>query len=70
MNIKSSIDNINRFHTTVKNKAKNLEVPNGDKITDWKSHQYMKQNLNYIQKKKCPEKHITFWHKVNYRKSK
>ena len=51
VNIKSSIDNINRFHTTVKNKAKNLEVPNGDKITDWKSHQYMKQNLNYIQKR-------------------
>ena len=51
VNIKASLDNINLFHETVKNKARNLEVPNRDKIANWKSHQYMKQNLNYIQKR-------------------
>ena len=57
VNIKASVDNINRFHETVKNKARNLEVPSRDKlqrwstIANWKSHQYMKQNLNYIRKR-------------------
>ena len=58
LNIKKSIANVNQLRRTVEHKSKQLEVPNRwqnsnswNAQTNWRSHKYMQQNLNYIQKR-------------------
>ena len=58
LNIKESIEKTEQLLKTIEHKSKRLEVPNGDKNSkmwnsqiNWRSHQYMQQNLKYIQKR-------------------